>query len=131
MPTIVPVYAAILTLIYVVLSIRVVRTRQDLKVSLGAGGHSLLERRIRVHGNFAEYVPIALILAAFVEMQGANVWFIHALCLAVLAGRLAHGYGVANGILPPRVLGMVLTFAMLVIASGALLSTAIVHAMAR
>ena len=131
MPTIVPVYAAILTLIYVVLSMRVVRARQDLKVSLGAGGHSLLERRIRVHGNFAEYVPIALILAAFVEMQGWNAWFVHALCLAILIGRLAHGYAVANGILPPRVLGMVLTFAMLLVASGSLLWTAVMHAMAK
>ena len=64
--TITAIYAALLGLLFLALSVNVVRTRRATRVSLGAGDHPLLERRIRAHGNFAEYTPIALILIAFV-----------------------------------------------------------------
>lgn len=71
-PTIVPFYAAVLGLIFIFLSARVVVARRQFRVRLGSGGHEILERRIRVQGNFAEYVPLTIILLTFLELDGAS-----------------------------------------------------------
>ena len=118
-PHIVPVYAAVLALLFLVLSARVMRERGRAGVAIGAGGNITLERQIRVHGNFAEYVPLALILLGFLEMRGAAAWYLHLLCLALVVGRLAHAYGVAQepDILPLRATGVMLTGAVIVAAA--------------
>jgi uncharacterized protein len=106
-------YASLLGLWLLVLSFRVIRTRGTERVSLGAGGSTLLERRIRAHANFAEYVPVALILIGLLEIAGASAFFLHLLGLLILAGRLLHGYALSftAGNMPARVGGMALTFA--------------------
>ncbi len=124
MLTIVPTYAAILALIYLVLTARVVRVRRSARVSLGTGGDKDLERRIRVHGNFAEYVPFALLLLAFMETQGHSPALINGLCLLLIAGRAAHAYGLTTGALRFRVAGVATTFVVLSSAAVALLSRA-------
>ena len=121
MLTIVPIYAAVLALAYVVLASRVVTVRRTAQVSLGSGGDKDLERRIRVHGNFAEYVPLALIVLAFVEMQGAPGWYVHILSGVLVAARAAHAYGLSTGTLRFRVLGVTGTFLVLIGASISLL----------
>lgn len=122
--TITPVYAALLGLGFVALSIRVIRVRRATKVALGSGGDAGLERAMRVHANFAEYAPLSLLLLAMLEMGGANALWLHALCLTLLAGRAAHAYGVSR---PDenfrfRVWGMALTFSVIVLASVSLLA---------
>ena len=114
--TIVPVYAAVLALFFVYLSFRVIRSRGSEKVSLGDGGSALVQRRMRVHGNFAEYVPFALLLIAFFELQGGADLRVHVLCLVLLAGRLIHAYGVGSEPqkMPLRVAGMIMTFGALI-----------------
>ena len=87
-PAIVPVYAAVLAFVYIVLSARVIQARRSAKVAIGTRGDVHLERKMRVHANFAEYVPFALLLATFIEMQGRPAWLIHLLCLALVAGRV-------------------------------------------
>ncbi len=106
---IVPVYAAVLALMFVLLSLRTIRTRQRLRISLGDAGDAAMLRAIRVHANFAEYVPFAILLAAFVEIEGTRPWIVHTLCGMLLLGRLLHVYGIAGATLPPRATGMVLT----------------------
>ena len=64
-PTIVPVYAAIFAVMLVALSLRVAKTRGDVQIAIGDGGNIVLQRRIRVQGNFVEYVPMALLLFMF------------------------------------------------------------------
>ena len=91
-----PYYAALLALIFVALSFRVIRIRQQLKVSLGDGKDKQLKRAIRVHGNFAEYVPLTLMMIYFVEMQSHNALLIHGLCTAFILARLSHIYGVSQ-----------------------------------
>lgn len=91
-----PYYAAILALIYVALSFRVIRIRQQLKVSLGDGKDKQLKRAIRVHGNFAEYVPLTLMMIYFVEIQSHNALLIHGLCTVLILARLSHIYGVSQ-----------------------------------
>ena len=60
--------AGLCGLLYLWLSIRVVQVRQSAKVLLGDGGDELLLSRIRAHANFAEYVPICLILIGVIEL---------------------------------------------------------------
>jgi uncharacterized protein len=112
MPKVVPFYAALLAALYIFLSIRVVRMRVANRIGLGDGSHPRLRRAIRVHANFSEYVPLALILLAFVEMQQSAPPFVHALCLSLLLGRFIHAYAVSQENEPVRlrVAGMVLTF---------------------
>ena len=116
---IVPFYAGLLALLFVVLSVRVIRRRRGAKVAIGAGGDALLERAMRVHANFAEYVPLAVVLLALTELQRAPAWLLHALGLLLLVGRLAHAYGVSQEKenFRFRVSGMMATFATLVIAA--------------
>ena len=122
-PTIVPAYAAILALLYIYLSTRVIRLRTALRVAIGHGGHKVLERTQRVHGNFAEYVPFTLLLLMFVEMQGRPHWLVHALCLTFLAARLLHAYGVSQERedVRIRIIGAATTFGVIGIAAVALL----------
>jgi hypothetical protein len=123
MPTIVPAYAAILVLIFVFLSVRVIQMRTSAKIGIGTGNNPAMERRIRVHGNFAEYVPLALLLIAFMEMQSQSRYLIHALCLILIAARLVHAVGVTpvEENFPMRAASVVTTFGVMVVASVLLL----------
>ena len=126
-PTIVPIYAAIFAIMLVVLSLRVAMTRGDVRIAIGDGGNIALQRRIRVQGNFTEYVPMALILFTFVEWQGWPRWVVHGLCLILLAARLVHAYGIARE--PEdirfRATGMATTALLLVVAAILLLISAV------
>src|SRR5437763_7217297 len=104
-PIIVPTYAAILVLIFVFLSARVIQMRASAKIGIGTGGDPAMERRIRVHGNFAEYVPLALLLLAFMEMQSHSRYLIHILCVVLILARVIHAIGVTpvNENFPMRV----------------------------
>jgi len=126
-PTIVPIYAAIFAVMLVALSLRVAKTRGDVRVAIGDGGNIVLRRAIRVQGNFTEYVPMALILFTFVEMQGWPRWLVHGLCLVLLAARALHAYGIAQEPedIRLRATGMATTAVLLVAAAGLLLYSAI------
>lgn len=120
--TVTPLYAALLTFLYLFLSFRVIRGRWIAKVAIGDGGDRMLERRIRVHANFAEYVPLALMLMLLAELQDAPSSWLHAIGGMLLAGRMIHAFGVSRSpeTLPFRSSGMALTFTAL--ASGAVLN---------
>jgi uncharacterized membrane protein YecN with MAPEG domain len=95
-PTVVPVYAALLGFIYFFLAMRVMRHRGKNRVAIGAGGNHVLERAIRAHGNFIEYVPLAIILMTFVETQGTPAWRLHLLGALLIAGRVMHAISISN-----------------------------------
>jgi uncharacterized protein len=122
---IVPAYAAIFALIFTFLSARTIRLRRSQKVAVGTGGNVLLERAIRVHGNFAEYVPITLIILGFDEARLVPQVVLHILCVALLAGRVIHAIGVAqpNENFKLRMTAMMLTLNTLGAASIILLAT--------
>lgn len=110
------IIAAILTIIFVKLSFAVIGLRRKNKVGLGSGGYDDLERAIRAQGNFAEYVPIALILIACLELNGATWWLVILPGITLTIGRLIHAKGINEQ--PPnfssRVLGMKFTFGTLI-----------------
>jgi len=91
MLTITPLYAGALAIWYLALSYRVVQKRAH-GVSLGDGGDTELLSRIRGHGNFAEYVPLLLLLLAMLEYGGGHPpWLLHLLGATLLVARLLHG----------------------------------------
>jgi uncharacterized protein len=110
--SIVPFYAVLLATLFIFLSARVIRTRRQEKVAIGDGNSPRLQRAIRVHANFSEYVPLALILVTFAEIQKFPPLIIHALCLMLITGRMSHAYGVSQQKedFRFRVAGMALTF---------------------
>ena len=119
------IYAGLLAFLFVVLSLRVIGVRRLTRVALGDGSNATLMRRIRVHGNFAEYVPLALLLMALAEAQASPKWTIHALGLVLVIGRAIHAYGVGRApeVRYCRVVGMAATFVVLI--AGAVLNLAL------
>ncbi len=120
---VVPFYAALLALLFFALSFRTVRLRRRLRIGVGDAGNTQLLRAMRVHANFAEYVPLCLLLFYFVEMRGADLRLVHGLGLGLLIGRMLHAFGVSQEKekLKFRVTGMVMTFLALITASVYLL----------
>ena len=115
------VYIAINILLLVWLAFRVVSRRFRGKISMGDGGSEDLAKAIRVHGNASEYTPAMLIgLLALAFLQGP-IWIIHALGIGFTVGRVSHAIGMGSGPLMLRQIGMVLTWAAMVILSLAVL----------
>ena|SRR5688572_26941939 len=126
-----PFYAAALGLLFFALSVRTLRLRRELKIGIGDAGNETMLRAIRVHANFAEYVPLTLLLAALLELSGAPSVLVHAVGACLLTGRIAHAYGVSklSENFRYRVLGMALTFTALVGGALALLVLAAMTAL--
>jgi uncharacterized membrane protein YecN with MAPEG domain len=93
-------FASINGLIFLVLSALVVRGRFSEQVSIGAGGKERLEVAIRVHGNFAEYVPFALLLLALLEASGTSDTVLYSLGAILTIARLSHAYGLSRTLAP-------------------------------
>ena len=87
------IYASILALIILALSINVTMHRVKLKVSLGDGGNPQMLRMIRLHANAIEYIPIALLLMAIYEINGGWHPALHIVGIALVAGRLIQTAG--------------------------------------
>ena len=92
-PTVTGFYLALLALLYVVLGLQVSRLRRGHRVVFGDGDNIKLRSAIRAHGNFAEYVPIIVLLVAMLEMSGTPAMRIHLLMGALLVARLLHPLG--------------------------------------
>ncbi len=104
-------YAAALAALFLILSFRTIGVRRAAKVEIGDGNNPELLRRMRVHANFAEYVPIALILLGLAEsMKLAPLW-LHAIGATLVIGRYVHAYALSQTphILQLRVFGMAAT----------------------
>lgn len=110
-------YASLLGFLYIGLAINIIRLRKKFKVGINDGGNKDLAKAIRIHGNFAEYVPVALILLACYELNNASVIMLHALGAALLAGRALHVIGLSKtiGISMQRQVGMLATFFVILI----------------
>lgn len=115
--TITALYASLLALVFLGLSFNIIRLRFKLKVGVGDGGERMLTKSIRVHGNFSEYIPLALILLASYELSSANTVWLHGLGATLLIGRILHAIGLSKSIGPSvlRIVGMSSTFVVLFI----------------
>jgi uncharacterized membrane protein YecN with MAPEG domain len=86
-------YAAVLALIFLALSAWVTAGRASFNIYYGDGGNEKLIRRIRAHANFAEFVPLILILVALLEARATSRLTIHALLLPLVIARVLHPFG--------------------------------------
>jgi uncharacterized protein len=125
-PAVTAVYAGVLGLVLVILSIWVIAGRGQFHVNLGDGGNEALRRRVRAHANFTEYVPLILLLVALLEMQHTSRMVIHGLLLLLVVGRLLHPFGVmaepgSTRQTAGRATGAVLTLGVLAVAAVLLL----------
>jgi uncharacterized membrane protein YecN with MAPEG domain len=91
--TITALYAGILALIVIALAINVTVHRVKLRVPLGDGGNPQMRRMIRLHGNAAEYIPLAVVLMAIYELNGGGHLGLHIVGIALVAGRVVQTWG--------------------------------------
>lgn len=110
-------FASVLALIFLALSVVVVRGRFLHRVSIGAGGKLPLERAMRIHANFAEYVPLALILLGLLEISGHRPGFLYALGTVLVVARILHivGMSLPKAPNPFRMFGMLGTWGVLLV----------------
>lgn len=93
LPIITGFYAGILALIFGYLGFRVGPLRSRLGISMLDGGDKQLALEMRRHGNFAEHVPLALLLMAIIEVNGAAPGALHGMGVVLVAARIVHPIG--------------------------------------
>ncbi|AKJ28613.1 MAPEG family protein [Caldimonas brevitalea] len=106
--------AVVCVLFYLVLSLRVVSARRASRFAVTGPVSDVLTMRIRTHANFAEYVPLALLMLGLLELAGAAHTALVVLGALLVAARLLHAYGLPRPAPNPwRFLGTVGTFGVL------------------
>ena len=109
------IYAGICGLFMAWLALQTIRVRRVTKVKLGDNGNFELQSAIRAHGNFAEYMPITIILLFLLEFNGAPILAIHLIGSTFLVGRWIHSQGLLKDDLHKRVVGMKFTLNILIL----------------
>lgn len=117
-----PFFVALFLVIQVVITNVVGYRRLKTDIHFLDGGDIALTRRMRAHGNFTETVPITLLGMLTAELTGASATLLWVGGILLLVGRLWHYWViVAQGWGNGRALSMVLTFAAMLVFSGAIL----------
>lgn len=109
-------YASLLGLIFVFLSIQVIKMRRKYAISLGDGNNEFLQKATRAHANFNEYVPICIVLLLVAELTSQADIFLHICGILLVYGRVAHAYGLISksGISWGRASGFLATVSVLI-----------------
>lgn len=89
-------YAGLCGLLFLWLSWRVIVERRRCTVGLGDGGDPGLQRAIRVHANFIEYTPFALLMLAMVDVRDASDALVHGFGIALVISRVLHAQGLGS-----------------------------------
>ena len=97
-PAVSATVAALIGLLAVFLTLRVIALRVRLGVNAGDGGHAALAQAIRAHANLLELAPLALLLLAFAEWSIAWRGVIVALGVLLLVARLASAWGLSQSL---------------------------------
>jgi uncharacterized membrane protein YecN with MAPEG domain len=115
-PKISLLFASLHVLLMLALAVPVVVHRNTHRIGIGDGGDRRLARKIRVHGNFVEYVPMALLVLALLELCVLPAPWLWGLGGALLLGRLLHAFGLSRsgGYSVGRFTGTLLTWLALV-----------------
>lgn len=117
-----PLFAAMFGFIYIALAANVVRYRFGKNIPLGDQGDTTIERAIRAHANFIEYVPMSLLIFYFLEILSLSGQLVFFLASTLLIARVCHIVGMLNPKewLVLRKFGAAATFTVMIIASCAL-----------
>ncbi|MFO1323343.1 MAG: MAPEG family protein [Burkholderiales bacterium] len=89
-------YAGLLAVLMIVLAVRVIRLRWKTRAGTGDGGDRHLAKAMRVHGNAAEYVPVALLLLLVAELNHASPMLLHACGAIFVVARVLHARGLTR-----------------------------------
>jgi uncharacterized membrane protein YecN with MAPEG domain len=120
-PTVTTLAAGVLGLIFAVLSGQVVAGRLSGKVMIGAGSEDTtnpLFIAVRSQANFAEYVPLALLLIGLIELRTGATLLVEGLAGALVIARILHPIGLRLPAPNPfRAGGFILTVTVLAVAS--------------
>lgn len=84
------------TLIYIVLSMRVIRERSKTQFVVAEAMPQALFIRTRTHANFAEYVPLSLLFLALLELAPAPSGMLAGLGSLLVLARLSHAIGMSR-----------------------------------
>ena len=102
-------YAGIMMIFALALSFRAggFRGKTGISVMHGEPANMDLAERVRVHQNFLEYVPMAIILMGIIELNGGNAMFLHVFGVVLIVARIAHAIGLKHDNMahPGRVIG--------------------------
>lgn len=106
-----------LSLVYCWLTARVILLRRRHRVGIGDGERPDLARAIRVHGNFAEWVPLTMIALGAADLRGAPEWLIALLGAVLVLARVSHADGLTRtvGASPLRTAGVAGTITVLLV----------------
>lgn len=107
-------YTALLGMLLVVLSMRVIALRGNPAfkwLRFGFKGEDALSRSIRAHGNLTEYAPLFLLMMFIAENGGVSSHSLHYYGGTFMLGRVLHGicFGFMSENLILRVSGTALT----------------------
>ncbi len=116
-------WAGLLMLLLLVLSLLAVRQRRLTGVVIGDGELEPLVKATRAFGNAAEYVPAGIAALAVLAIVGAPWWVIHLVGLGLFVGRVAHAIGLSTDldVSIGRTVGMILTWLSFLVAAALLL----------
>ena len=114
-PRITLLVASLHVLFYLYLASRVILHRRVHRIGVGTGGDEAMTRKVRVHANFSEYVPLALLMLALLELSGTAAAVLWTCGIVLLLARVAHaiGLGGSAGYSAGRFAGTILTFGVL------------------
>ena len=96
MPKITLLFASLHVLLMLVMVARISTHRHGHKIGLGDGGDAVLARKVRVHGNFIEHAPLALLMLGLLELCGLPALWIWGLGSVLLLGRILHAVGLSR-----------------------------------
>jgi uncharacterized membrane protein YecN with MAPEG domain len=99
----------------VFLGLRVVQFRFRNRIGLGDGGDPTLQRRVRVHANAVENLPLALLLLGGMELNGYSPALVHGFGATLFVSRVAHAWGLSHsgGTSKGRFLGTLFTWTLM------------------
>ncbi|WP_162301491.1 MAPEG family protein [Cognatilysobacter segetis] len=128
MPLVTLLVAGLHGLLLLVLLWPIVAARRGRRIGLGDGGDAALLQRIRVHANFVEYVPFALLLLALLELSGLDRAWVALLGGSLFAARVLHAIGLSRspGVSFGRLWGTAITWGVILTASLVALVRAVV-----
>lgn len=118
------IFAAVIGILLIVLSVMVSRFRLKFKKSLGVNDDRDFHAVVRAHANLTEYAPIGLIMLAIAELNGVPATLIYWTGMGFVVGRLLHAFGMINGHGGPhvaRLVGSLLSWLAIVVLAGLLI----------
>lgn len=116
--------AGIFAILMVILSLQVSLRRKSTNTVFGDADDDTLRRRIRAHGNFIEYAPLAVIVLGLVEYHGATHWVVSALAFGFIFSRVVHALGMLYTSTPfVRGIAMLVNHACFLVAGGWLVTS--------